>query len=100
MNHKTSSELQQKLVITTNVNFVYLTSAPFTKLPSNLSYMPHQIPAPKSFSSRFVMVFVQFMDIMCNFENEDVGAAPTISEWQTDLLPTKVRLILEVLWYS
>ena len=27
-----------------------------------------------------------------------VGAAPTTSEWSTILLPTKVQLILEVLW--
>ena len=34
-------------------------------------------------------------------ENEDVvvGAAPTTSEWSTILLPTRVGLILEVLWY-
>ena len=37
-------------------------------------------------------------------ESEDVvgaaptGDAPTASEWSTILLPTKVRLILEVLW--
>ena len=39
------------------------------------------------------------------FENEDVvgaappGDAPTKSEWSTIVLPTKVRLILEVLMY-
>ena len=42
---------------------------------------------------------------MCQVENEDgVGAAPTggapiSSEWSTILLPGKVRLILEVLYY-
>ena len=28
------------------------------------------------------------------------GDAPTTSEWSTILLPTKVRLILEILWYA
>ena len=38
-------------------------------------------------------------------ENEDVvgaalaGDAPTTSEWSTILLPNRVRLILQVLWY-
>ena len=42
---------------------------------------------------------------MCWVENEDVvgaaptGDAPTTSEWSTILLPTEVRLILEVLRY-
>ena len=29
-----------------------------------------------------------------------VGAAPTTSEWSTILLPTKVLLTIEVLWYT
>ena len=47
-----------------------------------------------------------FLEARCQVENEDVvgaaptGDAPTTSEWSTILLPTKVRLILEVLrWY-
>ena len=42
---------------------------------------------------------------MCQVENEDVvgaapqGDAPTTSEWSPIVLPTKVRLILEVLGY-
>ena len=46
-----------------------------------------------------------FLEASCQVENEDVvgaaptGDAPTTSEWSTILLPTKVRLILEVLRY-
>ena len=42
---------------------------------------------------------------MCQVENEDLvgaaptGDAPTASKWSTILLPNKVRLMLEVLWY-
>ena len=32
-------------------------------------------------------------------KNEDVGAAPTTSEWSTIYLPTKVRLLLETWRY-
>ena len=50
------------------------------------------------------VVFAQSIEARCYVENEDVvGAAPTddaptTSEWSI-LLPTKVQLILEVLWY-
>ena len=43
------------------------------------------------------------LEARCQVENEDVvgaaptGDAPTTSEWSTILLPSKVRLILEVL---
>ena len=61
----------------------------------------HQILKFKCFSSRLVVVFVQYIEAKCEVENEDVvgaantGDAPTTSEWSTILLPTKVRLILE-----
>ena len=48
-------------------------------------------------------VFAESLEGRCQVENEDVvgaaptGDAPTTSEWSTILLPTKVRLILEVL---
>ena len=51
------------------------------------------------------MVFAKSIEARCSVENEDaVGAAPTgdattTSELSTILLPTKVRLILEVLRY-
>ena len=51
------------------------------------------------------VVFAQSIEAMCYVENEDVvgaaptGDAPTTSELSTILLPTKVRLILEVLRY-
>ena len=50
------------------------------------------------------VVFAQSIEAMCEVENEDVvgaaptGDAPTTSELSTSLLPTKVRLLLEVLW--
>ena len=50
-------------------------------------------------------VFVESLEARCQVENEDVvGAAPTddaptTSEWSIILLPTKVRLVLEILWY-
>ena len=62
----------------------------------------HQIPKLKRFSFRLAVVFAQSSEIRCWAENEDVvgtaptGDAPTISEWSTILLPTRVRLILEV----
>ena len=52
------------------------------------------------------VVFAQSIEARCwDVENEDVvgaaptGGAPTTSELSTILLPTKVRLILEVLQY-
>ena len=51
------------------------------------------------------MVFAKSIEAMCEVENEDAvgaaltGNAPTTSELSTILLPTKLRLILEVLWY-
>ena len=51
------------------------------------------------------MVFAQSIEARCSVENEEVvgaaptGDAPTTSELSTILLPTKVRLILEVLRY-
>ena len=50
-------------------------------------------------------VFAKYVEARWWVENEDVvgaaptGDAPTTSEWSTILLPTKVRLILEVLQY-
>ena len=51
------------------------------------------------------VVFAQSIEAWCEVENKDVvgaaliGDAPTTSEWSTILLPAKVWLILEVLWY-
>ena len=51
------------------------------------------------------VVFAQSIETRCSVENEDVvgaaptGDAPTTSELSTTLLPTKVRLILEVFRY-
>ena len=65
----------------------------------------HRIQKLNWSSSRLAVVSVQAIETMCQVENEDVvGAAPTgdapiTSEWSTILLPTKVRLILEVLRY-
>ena len=62
----------------------------------------HQIPKLQSFSSLIAVVFVQSIEARCKVESEDVvgaapaGDAPTASEWSTSLLPTKVRLILEI----
>ena len=50
-------------------------------------------------------VFAESLEARCQVENEDVvgaaptGDAPTTSERSTILLPTKVRLILEILRY-
>ena len=50
-----------------------------------------------------VAVFAESAEARCQVENEDVvgaaptGVPPTTSVWSTILLPTKVRLILEVL---
>ena len=52
------------------------------------------------------VVFAQSIEARCKVENEDVvgaaptGDAPTTSELSTNLLPTKVRLILDVFRYS
>ena len=49
------------------------------------------------------VVFAQSIEARCSVENEDVvgaaqtGDAPTTSELWTIVLPTKLRLILEVL---
>ena len=65
----------------------------------------HQFEKHRFSSSRNAVVFVQYIEVMCQVENEDVvgatptGDAPTTSEWSTILLPTEVRLELEVWWY-
>ena len=57
------------------------------------------------FSSRLSIVLAQSIEARCYVETEDVvraaptGAAPATPEWSTILLHTKVRLILELLWY-
>ena len=56
----------------------------------------HQIPKLKWFLSRLAVVFAQSIEARCQVENEDVVGA-TRFELSTILLPTKVRLILEVL---
>ena len=74
-------------------------------VPSSLKYKTHQIPTLKRFSYCFAAVFAKSLKARCWVENEDVvgaaptGDAPTTSEWSTIWLPTKVRLILEVLRY-
>ena len=71
-------------------------------IPSIIYYKTHPIPKHKCFSSRLAVVFAQSVDVRCKVENEDlVGAAPTgdattTYEWPTMLLPTKVRLILDI----
>ena len=68
---------------------------------SNLSRTQSQ--KLKCFSSRLAVVFAQSIEAKCWVENEDVvgaaptGDAPTTSELSTILLPTMVRLLLEVL---
>ena len=74
-------------------------------LPSNLWYRTHQIPNFNCFLSRLVYVFAQSIEAKYNVENEDVvgaaptGDAPTTSEWSTILLPTMLRLVLEIARY-
>ena len=57
----------------------------------------------KDFHTVFGAVFAESLENRCQVENEDVvgaaptGDAPTTSEWSTILLPTNVRLILEIL---
>ena len=54
------------------------------------------------FLSHHAVAFTQSIVARCWVDNEDVvgaastGDAPTVSEWSTILLPTKVQLILEV----
>ena len=63
-------------------------------------------PTLRRFSFWFAAVFAESLEARCQVEYEDVvgaaptGDAPTTSEWSTILLPTKVRLILEILRYS
>ena len=67
--------------------------------------MAHQIPKLQGFSSRLAGVFSQSIEAMYQVEIEDVaGAAPTTDdpptfEWSTNLLPTNVRLVLEIWRY-
>ena len=67
--------------------------------------MTHPIANYEYFLSRLAAVFAQSIEARCYVEKEDVvgaaptGDAPTTSERSTILLPTRVRLILEVLWY-
>ena len=57
----------------------------------------------KRFSDYLAPVFAESLEARCQVENEDVvgaaptGDAPTTSEWSTISLPTKVRLVLEIL---
>ena len=65
----------------------------------------HQVPKLKCLLSRLAVVFAQSTQASCWVENENVvgaaptGDAPTTSELSTILLPTKVKLILEVWRY-
>ena len=53
-----------------------------------------------------LVAFAQTVETRCSVENEDVdgaaptGDAPTISEWWTFLLPTKVHLVLDFWEYA
>ena len=64
----------------------------------------HQITQFKCSSSRLAVVFARSIEARCLVQNEDVvgaaptGDAPTTPEGSTMLLPTSVRLILEVWW--
>ena len=77
----------------------------WNKLPSSLLYKQHQISTLKIFLCCLAAVFAESLEPRCQVENEDVvraaptGDAPTTSEWSTILLPTNVRLILEILRY-
>ena len=59
----------------------------------------------KRFSDCLAPVFAESLGARCQVENEDVvgaaptGDAPTTSDWSTISLPTKVRLVLEILRY-
>ena len=59
----------------------------------------------RRFSYCLAAFFAESLEARCQVENADVvgaeprGDAPTTSEWSTILLPTKVHLILEILWY-
>ena len=77
----------------------------FTQIPSSLQYKTHQIPTLKIVLYCLAAIFAESLEARCLVDHSDVvGAAPTgdattTSEWSTILLPTKVRLILEVLRY-
>ena len=68
-------------------------------------YKTHQITTLKRFSHCLAVFFAESLEARCQVENEDVvgaaptGDAPTTSEWSTLLLPSQVRLVLEVLRY-
>ena len=70
-----------------------------------VSNKTHQFPTLKRFSYCLAATFAESFEARRQVENEDVvgaaptGDAPTTSEWLTILLPTAVRLILEVLRY-
>ena len=74
-------------------------------IPSNLYYKTHQISTLERFSYCLAAVLAESIEARCQVENEYVvaaaptGDAPTTSVWSTILLPTKVRLKLEVLRY-
>ena len=57
----------------------------------------HKIPKLKCFSSRLAVVFDQSTEDRCQAENEDVVVSAT--SVTSILMPTMVRLILDVWWY-
>ena len=77
-----------------------------SNVQSNLWYWSHQTPTLNHFLSRLAVRFALSIEARCQIENDDVvraaptGDAPTTSELSTILLPTRVRLILEVWLYS
>ena len=80
---------------------IYLISYPTLALVQRLDYcQTTDISRTKSQNlnvSRLVLWFLfaqSGIDARCSVWNEDVGAAPTPSEWSTIILPTKERLIL------
>ena len=71
----------------------------------NLQYKKDHFPRLKWFSSCLAVAFAQSIEARCEVGDKDVvgaapiGDAPTTSEWSTILLPTEVRIILEVWRY-
>ena len=74
-------------------------------ISSNPWYKANQIQKLECFSSGLAVVFTQSIKAVYEVENEDAageaptGDTPTTSEWSTMLLPTKLRLVLEVCRY-
>ena len=115
-NHGPQGEMEEFFKAQSPNTYYRLSSWTRASCEVTVKYKTHQIPTLKRFSyclcdclcripwsqmlSREWRCSWSSADRRCSVGAAPTGDAPTTSEWSTIVLPTKVRLLLEVLQYS